>query len=548
MANARGRVDHPARSPRPIDVAPIIADVDVDGHLDVLVGAGGTTYVAHGDGAGLAVAVPYHLPLSNPNAVSPDIPMPLAAADFTGDGVVDFVFGDGLLVSLPPLQPGALPRYATDQFNVASRWTSAKIVDLNANGKLDVVAASNGGLDIAFFNGTGTEHLTPFSIPTDRPVEQLAVSDFDGDLVRDIAFIESAPRDERNPLLIAFGAPSGPPQGPTTVARIARAEQLTVYDESELGNIVISSTESVQGQESGAFTFLDGSGDRNPYAPISLTTLTSGTVANSISLGLAVGRFTSSGQYDVLALASDNLVEKSWELWLVPGIGLGKSLPQPLPGKLDPKLSPASMHSDIPNVNLASAAADFDGDGRDEAFMAMPAEVPEHCAVLLAGSSGGDVTSLSPRAPLWLDEPCSLPELQAVDADGDGHLDIALLTGAPGAPNRKLLVLWNDGLGGFSSADVTQVNDPADSPASFTTLRATPDRPFGFVYVAARGAVWIASASAGSARTFAAPRTLASMTGGTGIVGADVNGDGVDDLVVAADGNLIVLLARLVAQ
>ena len=70
------------------------------------------------------------------------------------------------------------------------------------------------GTQIAFFNGTGTEHLTPFSIPTDRPVDQLAVSDFDGDLVRDIAFIESGPRDERNPLLIAFGHPAARRKGP----------------------------------------------------------------------------------------------------------------------------------------------------------------------------------------------------------------------------------------------------------------------------------------------------------------------------------------------
>ena len=112
--------------PAPIDVAPIIADVDVDGHLDVLVGAGGTTYVAHGDGAGLAAAVPYPLPFRTPMPCRPTFPC-LSPPPISPETARWTSSWRSLLVSLPPLQPGALPRYASDQVNVASRGPAPRL-------------------------------------------------------------------------------------------------------------------------------------------------------------------------------------------------------------------------------------------------------------------------------------------------------------------------------------------------------------------------------------------------------------------------------------
>jgi FG-GAP repeat len=47
-------------------------------------------------------------------------------------------------------------------------------------------------------------------------------------------------------------------------------------------------------------------------------------------------------------------------------------------------------------------------------------------------------------------------------------------------------------------------------------------------------------------REFGPPRTLADLQHGSGIVAADVDGDGVQDLAIAASGNLSVLKASLV--
>jgi hypothetical protein len=137
--------------------------------------------------------------------------------------------------------------------------------------KLDVVAGSRGRLGVDFFNGTGARHLTDFSIPTDRPIAHLAVADFDGDLIDDLAFVESATSvGDRDAVMVSFGRLSGPPLLPTPVARVARTEELSAFTESGRGNLIVSSVETVNGSAGGALTLLIGSGDRVPYAPLGL--------------------------------------------------------------------------------------------------------------------------------------------------------------------------------------------------------------------------------------------------------------------------------------
>ena len=60
--------------------------------------------------------------------------MPLAVGEFTGDGVVDFVFGDHLLISLRTVD-GTFAGYSPVHVNQGAPWTVARIADLNGNGK-----------------------------------------------------------------------------------------------------------------------------------------------------------------------------------------------------------------------------------------------------------------------------------------------------------------------------------------------------------------------------------------------------------------------------
>jgi len=60
---------------------------------------------------------------------------------------------------------------------------------------------------------------------------------------------------------------------------------------------------------------------------------------------------------------------------------------------------------------------------------------------------------------------------------------VAVLTGAQGDVDRRLLVLWNDGKGGLSADAVTVVSSKDDSPRAFAALPATAMQPFRLAYV-----------------------------------------------------------------
>jgi FG-GAP-like repeat len=533
--------------PSVIDMAPTLVDVNGDGHLDVLIGAGGGTYVAIGDGHGLAKGVPFQVQLATPGDLPHDIPMPLAVADFTGDGVVDFVFGDGLLLSASG--SAAAPLYRPGQRNQAAPWTVARVADLNANGKLDVIAASNGRLGIDFFNGTGTADLHEFNISTDGPVQFLVVADLDGDLINDLAFIEPGTSEtERDSVLIAFGNSAGPPLAPVPVARVGHVEDFSVVVESGLGNLIVASTETVAGGKSGALALLNSRSDRLPAASYDLVdTSKMAGVVRALAGAVTVGGFITAGHADLMVLGVYGNAElNAFQFWLLPPLETSEGAVLSVGGGIDPRLTPLySLGSEIV-LSLASTAADVDGDGRDEALWVMPADANTHCGVVVTGTPTVGATEVMTRETLVIDEPCLAPQLAPVDADGDGRVDLALLTGTPGETGRKLLVLWNDGAGGFVNLSPATVNAVADSPGQFSVMPATPSHPPIFVYVTEHAAFQVTPTSPG-AREFAPPQALADLQRGTGIVAADLNGDGVVDLALADSGNLVLLKAKLAA-
>jgi hypothetical protein len=530
--------------PAAIDRAPLVADMNGDGHLDVLVSAGGQRYVSYGDGQRLATATPYVLLAAGQAPMK--ISMPLAAGDVTGDGAVDFVFEDHLLLSRPA-PSGSVPAYGQAHFNRAAPWTVARIADFNGNGQLDVVAASSGWLGATFFNGGGADMLSAFDIPTHRPVTILEMGDFDGDLVNDLALVERASGPgERDTITVAFGNLAGPPSDPVAVARIGQVEQLSQFTGTNVANLMVASTEIVNGTKQGVLAWLEGSGDRIPFAPYQLVSATEGTVFSSAALGVAVGDFAVPGRKDVLALATQG-VPGAFDnhFWLLPAPLDPTNAATRIGGSLDQRLRPIVASGFRLRIGLAADAADFDGDGRDEAVWAMPADDDQSCGVVFTAVRPDGALGVAAGGTIFVDEPCLAPQLATTDADRDGAVDIVLLTGGTGDPDRKLFVFWNDGVGGFSASSATRIGALQDSPQQFAVLAATSDRPLGFAYVTAERAAVVTATSA--PRLFSLPKIVAAVQGGTGIAAADVDGDGVVDLALASAGNLRVLKAELEA-
>ncbi|MET0414274.1 MAG: FG-GAP and VCBS repeat-containing protein, partial [Polyangiaceae bacterium] len=559
-------------SDNPIDSAPLLVDVNNDGHLDVLVSVSGFAFVSYSDGSTLGPAERYLLEVANVEAPEPvDVPMPVAAGDFTADGFIDFVFFNYLLLSSPtPNDPR--PTYRNDYGNQGAGWTAAQIVDLNGNGKLDVIAGGSDRLNLDFFNGTGEEYVVPGVVTTSGPVSHIAVGDYDGDLIQDVAFVELA-RSAGQPdtVKIAYGAAAGPPSAPIAAARVQAINGINTYTEFGISFMIVDSAEThSSGARDAVITLLETAGDRMPLAAYTLSTFSeTGSTQAANALALAAGHFRSNRSSDVLALGTDEPFGSGIAFWLVPDILSTSSSPIRL-SDLPLTLQPISISGASVSVMAAGITVDLDGDGRDESVWLMPyrSDMPppgvdfadEQCALLVVRTPAeGELPVLD--EPIVLEERCTSPALLAADADGDGHPDLVVLTGdAEGqlasklelplevsggeSPGKKQLsILWNDGQGGFNRDQSALVSAAEDSPLAFTTLPFTAQQPFRLAYVTS-DAVRLVNAST-FPRALGAPTTLAEISGGTSIVAGDVDGDGIVDLAVAAAGDVQIVRAGL---
>jgi hypothetical protein len=145
---------------------------------------------------------------------------------------------------------------------------------------------------------------------------------------------------------------------------------------------------------------------------------------------------------------------------------------------------------------------------------------------------------------LTLDAPCKRSvQLSAIDLDGDGARDVLALLGEQGA--RGLRVLWGDGTGKLSAERASMLTPDGADVQAFATFRTQADAPLELAYTTAREARLLHADE--DRRSFSDGGQLIELQAGAGITAADVDGDGVTDLVVADDGALRVLHAELEA-
>jgi hypothetical protein len=185
------------------------------------------------------------------------------------------------------------------------------------------------------------------------------------------------------------------------------------------------------------------------------------------------------------------------------------------------------------------------GDQRDELIVAASNQAGDACLVATAALNITATPMLDTRAPVVIDASCGqLGQLAVRDLDGDNAPDLLLLTGAPETA-RNLLVLWNDGSGGFSTDQVTTLNGDGENPQAFTLFQRSDERGPRVAYVT-ESALRLITTTTGQRDLAASAQTLREdLSHATGVIATDLDGDTVMDLAIAADGSIHVLLAEL---
>jgi len=439
--------------------APQASDIDGDGHLDILVGSGYQTFVAHGVGSELeAEASQLFLREPKDGSLFPLSP-PLASGDFTGDGIVDFVMPTGLLNSYTSAVDGQLA-YFTPYENPAKPWSMAVVADLNGNGLPDVIAGTEGSPGLSFLSGTGGPfpNLTPLG--TRGPLRSLTVGDFDGDRLFDVGYVQGGPvKDLDDSLAIAFGRRDTFPLPGSPIANVPGLQQLGCTTQRGGSSLFIVSRDEVDGVTRSKFSLFDGSSDRLPFAAYSLVTFSvDGSLKDSAARVLAAGSFTAPGANDLFVLGGDPKDPKVWSMWLVPDIGGTEKPPQLLtPDQVPAGAQGKSLNEEGGQLSAAAAAVDLEGDGFDEVVVLMPKvevdeEKREHevgCYLMIYDLDAAASTAAS-KGQLLFDTPCRDPEIVAADLDGDEATDLLVVVGDWKLGPRQLRILFNDTNGGFS--------------------------------------------------------------------------------------------------
>lgn len=579
------------------DHNPLFVDIDGDGDLDVLMGIAPaaeppftapilTTAVAVGEAVGDGSYDTQATIVPGLAGLSPERSPPLAAGDLDGDGVAEYVMPDAILRID---QPSGLPAQVVPLTRPSgAHWVTAEVLDLNGDGALDVVAAAYGGVDW-FLNATPTGltgQLNRFILDAPPGDPQLRTGDFNGDLQPDVAAVARVGLG--NELVVVFGSATGIPGdvqpiggfgGRVHFVETGLTPEPTAGVVDGLSDLFLwTSTDPPEADQPTdvAFFALQGSTSQRLLSPFHVVGDPDTAAASKVVVA-AMGDFydgttqvsgTPSTQRSVAVVSTPaGTVDRDTQSELT-------LLITPRPGELRPAPMQSTSLLPLSTFDVRSARwlvgdvapdrlAPSDELVGIETSLPMDRSNPALTIVVIGARASEGVLEIDP-----IDLPAEYDSIAAArlaDVDGDEKPDLVLIVARQGSPGEvQAMILWNEGCPTrrFCAEDdgITLLPVPSDErgrvvvgqPLDIVAMQLEGDaRPeFVVLYAGLPGDAGderklFSFADRENDRSYASsevpfnrgpnrtPRTLAA---------GDVNGDGLNDLVLNADPFASVLL------
>jgi hypothetical protein len=528
--------------PGPAKTGIRFAHLDGDAYVDLMtvVTVGGVDHVAVASGGLLGFGTPaVDATFDAFDDVCSSTVWPLAVGQLNAlsDQVVDFVgdravcVGLGLLGFLPVAFPAStLP------------WSEATIADFNSDGRLDVAASVDGALGVDFYLGEGRGRFNPAHVATRFPPRGLRAGDFDGDFVTDLAVIEAGrlAGETGDDVSILFGATDGAPRPPAPMARFPYVEDLRPLDVIVSLSTVDAITDLVvlsrEAPTSGAYAggALLGSGTRRMISPYFAGD-------GSLPLLTAVMRLTADAFPDILIAAGKlslfptRLSDPTFHL--LRGSAGGAFRAQDVTSFPIPALEFASGCAVFAHADLAGLGSEtlFAFDGAQDVMHPLcesDTRRQDEPRLLTMSVSGGEMDTSITTLPGSFRRPASV-DVADLDLDGDPDVIVTFRGDDTGA-GAGVVVYESDGATGLDLAGGRTLTG-VPSPLAAAALDDRPGQPPSIAVLTRTGIVIIAAD--GSARTVVA---LDEAADPSGIVTADLDHDGLADLIVEAGGRVSV--------
>lgn len=465
----------------------VLRDIDGDGRLDIAVatalqGAGGLrVFLGAGNGA-------FNLASGNP--IGAEL-LHLALGDFDGDGKCDAAVADMFRSTWLLKGLGAGTFEPPQRLTMPGTWGGLRAGDVDGDGYEDL--ASLGSTSVGVWFGTPTQTLArPLEFPLAGAASAMASCDFDDDTHIDL--LVGREHGAQWVLELLRGDSRGGLGASSSALLAARPEFVATADFDGDGSI-----DAVSASKSGArVDLVRGTAGGGFAAPASL-------VSGGAYSALATADVHGDGFDDVLLL-----LEGQNALQVVRG---GASLP------------PSVASSPLPATAVALDAGDIDGDGRDDALVALG----DGSVVWLRGSSAGLVAGgVYPSSRTLL-------SLDVAHLDADGFADVVLGTVEGG------LVAYYGGPTGLGPASPL---GPVAEIARAQALDLNSDGYVDLVYEVGLGDRTAIGVRHGSAAGFL-EGTYYSFTEGSGARAfADLDGDGWAEAICAEPAQPVLRISR----